>query len=79
MKTTESSARVRLKGEDVRAIAARRNESLEDLARVVGIDKRRFYRLLSGSVSPSPQTRNRICRRLKVPFDAIFELVNSDA
>lgn len=67
---------IRLKAEAVRAIAARRNQTLDDLARAVRIDRRRFYRLLSGRVSPSPKTRARICRALKVDFIEIFEIAD---
>lgn len=57
-----------------RAIAARKNLTLDALARVVGVGERHFYRLLNGRVSPSPRTRASICNALDLPFEALFEM-----
>lgn len=70
---------VRLKPDALRAIAARNNQTLDQLARILGINDRYFYRLLSGEKAPTPQTRAKICQRLGIGFDDAFELVNAAA
>jgi len=72
-----SQSTVRCKSDTFRAIAARRNLTLDELAKHIGIAERHFYRLLGGQVSPSPQKRAKICRALKLNFDELFEYVNS--
>lgn len=72
MQPTESI--VRVKPEALRAIAARCNQTLDELARSLEIENRYFYRLLSGEKSPSPRTRARICQKLGLGFDDLFEL-----
>lgn len=70
-------ARVRIKPEVIRNVAARRNQSLEQLAGFIGVDNRYFYRLLVGEIAPSPRTRANICRKLGLSFDDLFELADS--
>jgi len=63
-----------IKPDAIREAATRRNESLDGLARTLGISDRHFYRLLAGKVVPSPRTRANICRKLGLRFDDVFEI-----
>jgi transcriptional regulator with XRE-family HTH domain len=65
---------VSLNPDALREAATRRNQSLDDLARVLGISDRHFYRILAGDVVPSPRTRANICRELGLRFEDIFEI-----
>jgi transcriptional regulator with XRE-family HTH domain len=71
MRSRES--RVVARASVFRALAAQRNQTLDEFAKTLGIAERHFYRLLRGKVSPSPATRAAICEALELPFDELFE------
>ena len=70
--------RVHIKPEAVRAIdriLAHRNLSREDFALQLGVTETHINRLLAGSRNPSPMLRRRMLRRLRLPFDTVFEIL----
>lgn len=68
--------RVRLRSDAIAELRARRNLSQAELARIVGIDFRYFSRLMHGA-TVGALVRRRMCERLGLDFDNLFEIVES--
>jgi transcriptional regulator with XRE-family HTH domain len=68
---------IRLKADQLRVLAARQNETIEDLAKVADIDRDHLYRLLRGEHSPTPATRKKLLRHFGVGFDRLFVIVGA--
>lgn len=71
--------RVLLRAEAFRRIAASQNLSLVALGEKLQLETRYMHRLLRGEISPSPTTRERLCRHLEFSFDDLFAIQNDDA
>lgn len=66
--------KVQLKGGAVRALAARQNLTMQELAASAGLDVTYLYRLLRGQHQPGPRLRKRLCERWNVPYKSLFAL-----
>jgi transcriptional regulator with XRE-family HTH domain len=66
---------VLLRGDVLRMEAARRNQSLTELAQAVALDPRHLSRLVAGMLSPSPRTRRKLCELLGMEFESLFVIV----
>jgi DNA-binding Xre family transcriptional regulator len=68
--------KIAVKSHRVLELVARRNETVEDLARAIGMHPRHLQRVLGGLGSPQPSTRRKLCKALGCRFDDIFEIVS---
>jgi transcriptional regulator with XRE-family HTH domain len=75
--TQTGRPRIRLKADQLRVLAARRNETIEDLARAACIDRDHIYRLLRGAHAPTPSTRKKLLAHFGVRFDSLFAIVSA--
>jgi transcriptional regulator with XRE-family HTH domain len=67
-----------LRADAVKAWAARRNLTLEELADWVGVALGHLHALMRGKFEPSPRTRRRFSERLGLRFDELFEVRSRD-
>jgi transcriptional regulator with XRE-family HTH domain len=65
---------VRLRAGAVGELRARRHMTQSELARIVGVDFRYFSRLVNGA-AVGTRVRRRMCERLGLDFDDLFEMV----
>jgi transcriptional regulator with XRE-family HTH domain len=68
---------IRLKADRLRVLAARRNETIDDLAKAASIDRDHLYRLLRGEHNPTPSTRRKLLQHFGVRFDSLFVIVGT--
>jgi len=61
-----------LRADVLRRHAARKNQTLGDLAAYLGVDLSYLHRLMRGEHEPSPKLRRRLCERLGCGFDDLF-------
>lgn len=73
----EQRQHIRFRAEALRELAARRNESLTDVAQAIETDKAHFSRLLAGKHEPSPAIRRRVLAHFAVDFDTLFAIVSA--
>ena len=66
---------IRLRAERFRELAARRNETIDDVAQAASVDRFNLYRLLRGEHSPTVATRKKLLRHFKTDFDGLFVIV----
>ena len=67
---------IRIRRERFRELAARRNETIDDVARAAGVDRVNLYRLLRGEQSPTVATRKKLLGHFKVRFDSLFVVIS---
>jgi transcriptional regulator with XRE-family HTH domain len=65
---------VRLRADAIGELRARRHMTQSELAGIVDVDFRYFSRLMRGA-AVGTRVRRRICERLGLDFDALFEIV----
>jgi transcriptional regulator with XRE-family HTH domain len=70
---------VRLHPDAVREAAARRNQTLAELAKALGVERSYLHALLRGQHEPSPRLRRRLLMVLGLTFDQLFSVARSDA
>jgi transcriptional regulator with XRE-family HTH domain len=70
---------VRLHPDAVREAAARRNQTLAELAKALGVERSYLQALLRGQHEPSPRLRRRLLMVLGLTFDQLFSVARSDA
>jgi transcriptional regulator with XRE-family HTH domain len=66
---------IRLRADRFRELAARRNETIDDVAKAAGVDRFNLYRLLRGEHGPTVATRKKLLGHFKVRFDSLFVVV----
>lgn len=66
---------IRLRAQRFRELAARRNETIDDVAQAASVDRFNLYRLLRGEHSPAVATRKKLLRHFKTDFDGLFVIV----
>jgi len=67
--------RVVLNPDSLRVLAARRNRTLEEIARGARVHPNHFSKLMSGECSPSAKTRRALLATLRVSFEDLFIIV----
>ena len=75
--TTRTQVRVR--ADRFRELMARRNETVDDVARGARVDRFNVYRLLRNEQSPTAATRKKLLAHFGVSFDDLFEFVDVPA
>jgi transcriptional regulator with XRE-family HTH domain len=66
---------IRIKSDRFRELAARRNETIDDVARASGMDRCNLYRLLRGEHTPTIVTRRKLLAHFETDFDTLFLIV----
>lgn len=72
----DARTEIRLRSERFRELAARRSETIDDVAQAAGVDRFNLYRLLRGEHTPAVATRKKLLRHFQADFDSLFVIVN---
>jgi transcriptional regulator with XRE-family HTH domain len=76
--TTRTRTEVRVRSDRFRELAARRNETIAEVARAAHVDQVSVYRLLRGEHAPTVATRKKLLAHFGTDFDTLFVIVTRE-